>query len=170
MLFSIWCFQCGAAGALSWRSVCPQPFVSVQRLFAKEVTEVRRGENEAEPNIKLLQNFTQGCEAGRWPGKEPRGFGQHQNKVSAFATYKTQCREPRGREWKSPICSTSQRSQSFRNLHNTNRTQGKAPGPPVLCPGDAELYRSRLLIKVSCHASRALKPFCKIAVSLFLQP
>lgn len=52
------------------------------------MTEVRRGENEAEPNVKLLQNFTRRCEAGRWPGKEPRGFGQHKNKVSAFAPAK----------------------------------------------------------------------------------
>jgi len=93
LLLSIWCSQWiaavrGAAGALSWRSVCPQPFVSVQRLFTREMTEVRRGENEAEPNVKLLQNFTRRCEAGRWPGKEPRGFGQHENKVSAFAPAK----------------------------------------------------------------------------------
>lgn len=76
LLLSIWCSQCiaavrGAAGALSWRSVCPQPFVSVQRLFTREMTEVRRGENEAEPNVKLLQNFTRRCEAGRWPGRSP---------------------------------------------------------------------------------------------------
>lgn len=37
--------------------VCSDLF-SVQRLFTRETIKVRRGENEANRNLKLLQNFT----------------------------------------------------------------------------------------------------------------
>lgn len=36
--------------------VCSDLF-SVQRLFTREANKVRRGENEANRNLKLLQNF-----------------------------------------------------------------------------------------------------------------
>lgn len=36
--------------------VCSDLF-SVQRLFTRETIKVRRGENEANCNLKLLQNF-----------------------------------------------------------------------------------------------------------------
>lgn len=58
-------------------SVCSDLF-SVQRLFTREAIKVRRGENEANRNLKLLQKTSPGCrrqrraEAGRllaW-GKE----------------------------------------------------------------------------------------------------
>ena len=56
------------------RFFCPsvRNLFSLQRLFTREMVEVRRGENKATPNLKLLHIFTPVRKAGGGLGLEER--------------------------------------------------------------------------------------------------
>lgn len=65
----------------AFRSLVPRRFFctyvrsdlfSLQRLFTREMVEVRRGENKATPNLKLLHIFTPVRKAGGGLGLEER--------------------------------------------------------------------------------------------------
>lgn len=75
-------FQYVAVVSEAFRSLVPRRFFctyvhsdlcSLQRLFTRETVEVRRGENKATPDLKLLHVFTPVREAGRGLEERERG-------------------------------------------------------------------------------------------------
>lgn len=77
-------FQYTAVVSEAFRSLVPRRFFctyvrsdscSLQRLFTREMVEVRRGENKATPDLKLLPVFTPVRKAGGGRGLEERWRG-----------------------------------------------------------------------------------------------
>lgn len=122
----------------------PRDLFSLQRLFTRELVEVRKGENKNSPILKLLHVFPPGCKAGEglvwWSSQESQSnssFGHHQ---SVFPCGKTQVhtagkQEP-GLVGRRSQCAAWQGLQSFRGLPCTCHTPGSGW---FLCPAQEPL-------------------------------
>lgn len=119
-------------------SIRPDLF-SLQRLFTRELVELRRGENKDSPTLKLLHVFTPGCEAGEgllwWSSQESQSnssFGHHQSVSPCGKTLvHTAGKQEPGLVGRRSQCAAFQGLQSFRGLPSTYYTPGSGW---LLCP------------------------------------